>query len=145
MKKLIFLLTVIGMIVAMESCSSGKSALTAVSLNGEWNIVEAEGRTVLANAEKGLPFIGFDAHTNRVFGDAGCNRIMGTYAVDPLKPGVLKLGPLGATMMACPDLEQEGRVLKALNSAAFFNISKNGQEAELKNAAGKTVVILKKR
>lgn len=144
MRNLIFSVIFLFAGLLMFACHSGKSALTAASLNGEWNIVEVDGKSLSPNGEKGLPFIGFDAATHRVYGDAGCNRMMGSYAVDSVKNGELTLGPLGTTMMACPDMEQEKVVLDALNSVKSFNLLKDGKVV-LKNAAGKEVITLTKK
>lgn len=48
---------------------------------------------------------------NRVAGKALCNRFMGQADWTPER---LSFGPMGTTMMACPDLDQERLVLQAL-------------------------------
>ena len=60
----------------LGSCGSGKTALKPEALNGDWNITTVNGRP--ATAEK-QPFIGLDIQEKRLYGCAGCNRIMGSF------------------------------------------------------------------
>lgn len=64
----------------------------------------------------------FDKDSTLIFGTEGnvagkalCNRFMGRAEWTPES---LSIGPLGSTMMACPDLEQEQIVMQALSSVA---------------------------
>ena len=50
-----------------------------------------------------FPFIGFDTNTGKVFGNSGCNRMMGSFDVNA-KPGTIDLGAMASTRMACPDM-----------------------------------------
>jgi len=58
----------------------------------------------------------------RIAGSGGCNRYF-TVAAASEVPGNLTLGPVGSTMMACPEeiMALEGRYLKALESAVSFS------------------------
>jgi heat shock protein HslJ len=58
----------------------------------------------------------------RVAGSGGCNRYF-TAAVAGEMPGSLALGPVGSTMMACPEeiMALESRYLKALESVVNFS------------------------
>lgn len=78
----------------------------------DWHLVGMEGQEVPWEAS-----LRFDG--DKVSGKAPCNRYFGTNAV-PL-PG-LGLGMMGATKMACPDLEAE---------AAFFETLQVMQRVEL--------------
>ena len=53
-------------------------------------------------------------------GNAGCNIINGSFDVDDANPAAISFQRVISTMMACPDMEVEGRVLKALNSVQSF-------------------------
>lgn len=53
---------------------------------------------------------------------AECNRMMGTFMVDSLKPGVLHFGPIAGTRMACPDMTTEQSVLGALEKVNSFEV-----------------------
>ena len=52
-----------------------------------------------------MPFIGFDVAQKRIYGNSGCNRMMGSFEADSLKPGTLKFGQIGSTRMMCPDMK----------------------------------------
>ena len=76
-------------IVLASSCGSSKNALQTSALEGEWNIITVNGKE--ATADKDV-FIGLNLKENRVYGCAGCNRIMGAIQVDKDKAGHLSFG-----------------------------------------------------
>lgn len=102
MKKVIFKMTAVcASALILASCGGSKNMLTLSSLNGEWNITEVDGQKI---TDKKMPFIGFDVAQKRIYGNSGCNRMMGTFEADSLTPGALSFGPIGSTRMACPDM-----------------------------------------
>ena len=119
MKKVLVSLCMAGALVALSSCRSSKDAATLSSINGEWNIIEINGAAVVPAPNQEFPFIGFDTNTGKVFGNSGCNRMMGSFDVNA-KPGTIDLGAMASTRMDCPDMEVEGRVMKALNEVKSF-------------------------
>jgi len=58
-------------------------------------------------------------------GAAGCNRYFGSWAQ---KGDRLTLGKMGSTMMACAPalMEQEGKYLKALETASSYKLTSDG-------------------
>lgn len=145
MKKVIGKLAVVcaGALVA-TSCGSGKQALSLSSLNGEWNITEVDGRKLAAEEP---PFIGFDVDQKRIYGNSGCNRMMGTFEADSLKPGVLSFGQIGSTRMMCPDMETETAVLGALEKVKKYETLSAGQPEviALSTEDGQQLLKLEKR
>ena len=89
---------------------------------------ESSGKTTLAihaiaEAQKAggiAAFIEFNIAEKRLHGNAGCNLINGAFQVDDENPSAISFPQVISTMMACPDMEVEGRVLKALNSVQSF-------------------------
>ena len=122
MKKLIYSVGIMCLGVMIASCGSSKKTACPASLNGEWNIVEVEGKTISPENEQPVPVIGFDFEAKRIYGNSGCNRMMGTFTVDSLKPGVLHFGPIAGTRMACPDMTTEQSVLGALEKVNSFEV-----------------------
>ena len=61
---------------ALMSCGTGKNSVAVVDFTGEWNIVEVNGEKVSA---ENAPFLGFDKDGHRLYGNAGCNRLMGSF------------------------------------------------------------------
>ena len=133
------------------SCGSSKNVAGAVSLDGEWDIVQVRGEEVAPAQASPQPFIGFDMKAGRIYGNSGCNRMMGTFSVDSLKPGTLRFGPIAGTRMACPDMTLEGNVLAALQEVASFEPLAGEQPADsipriaLCDGKGETVVVIKKK
>jgi heat shock protein HslJ len=59
---------------------------------------------------------------NEVVGHSGCNRFFGEYII---RDGLLEIGPLGSTRMACPEPENSFEVsyLAALQAARSLSIA----------------------
>ena len=91
----------------------------------------------------GNPYIGFDMENGRLYGNAGCNRIMGGVEIDSVNLGHIGLTNIGATRMMCPDMETEQKVLEALNEVAGYKVSATGVERTDKD--GKVLMSLEKR
>ena len=72
--------------MGLSSCASTKNAATLSSLSGEWNIIEINGTAVVPAPGQEFPYIGFDTKTGQVYGNSGCNRLMGSFDVNA-KPG----------------------------------------------------------
>lgn len=121
--------------VVLSSCgTTGKS----VDIAGEWNVVSVEGQEV-----KGNPYIGFDMEEGRLYGNAGCNRIMGGVELDSINPGKIGFTGVASTRMMCPDMETEQKVLEALNEVTGYKASATG--VELTDKDGNVVMSLEKR
>ena len=67
----------------------------------------------------------------RIGGFSGCNRFMGNYELDG---EALRFGELGSTMMACPNLDDEQRFLRAMAEVAKYEIS--GESLEFSSDSG---------
>ena len=99
----------------MTSC---KSAKESVSLTGvKWVAESLNGKEIKFKEGGSEVFITLESSDKKVFGRAGCNRFFGVYEQNESQ---LTFSGMGATKMACPDMEVEGRVLKALNSVQSF-------------------------
>lgn len=121
--------------VVLSSCgTTGKS----VDISGDWNVVSVKGEQV-----EGNPYIGFDLAEGRIYGNAGCNRIMGGVEVDSVNPGKIGFTGVGATRMMCPDMETEQKVLEALNEVAGYQASSAG--VELTDKDGNVLMSLEKK
>ena len=81
----------------------------------QWFLTAVGGSTVSPMAEDRQPHILLDPAENQVRGFAGCNNFFGSYELDGSS---LTFGPIGATRMACPDLETglETSVFEALGN-----------------------------
>lgn len=111
-------------------------------LNGKWMITEVAGEAVREGMER-PPFLEFNIAEKRVHGNAGCNGINGGINTDVQKPNSLSFGQMISTMMACPEMELEGRILKAVNAVQTFEKQANGSVG-LYDANGTLVLTLKK-
>ena len=118
-----------GVIAAFSSCASTKYVTVPVeAIDGEWNIVEIEGTAVVPAPGQEFPYIAFDVESGKVSGNAGCNRIIGSFDVHA-KPGVIDLSALGTTRMMCPDMTVERNVLAALGKVKKYRKLEDGSIA----------------
>lgn len=134
MKNVVF--AVMAGAILMSSCKTVKTS----ALEGEWNVTAVNGKAVQAEQ---LPYVGFAAEDNRVYGNAGCNFISGTYSVKG-KTSKIQLGHMASTMMACPNMELEQSVLKALNGVERIDAT-DADHLLLQDGNKNTLLQLEKR
>lgn len=99
------------------------SAQTATHpLDGEWNII-----TVNQVAAQGdtPPYIGILTAQERLYGSAGCNRIIGTVSVDSSRPDAVCFPSVGSTRLLCPNRGTESDVLQALRNTRSYTLRNN--------------------
>lgn len=86
-------------------------------------------------------FIQFQSD-GRVVGHGGCNRFFGTYSQTNLD---LKIGPLGATKMLCPDnvMQQETAMFAILAQAVRFE--RKAHKLVLYDGAGQQIAQFRQR
>lgn len=143
MKKVFVSIYMASAMLALVSCRSTEKVLPVSSMNGEWNITEINGSAVVADEDRGLPFIAFDTETGRISGNSGCNRMMGSFDVNA-KPGSLDLKGIASTRMMCPDMTTEKNVLNALGQVKTYQkAGKN--KMYLCNESKRPVMMLEKK
>lgn len=94
-------------------------------LNGKWQIKEVNGEAVPSGMEK-QPFLEFNVKEKRIHGNAGCNLINGGFETSESNVKSISFPGLAATMMACPDMEIEGKILQAMNEVKSFDVLAGG-------------------
>ncbi len=89
-----------------------------------------------------LPFIQFGSD-GRVSGNSGCNRFTGSY--EAAEDGSIKIGPLAATRMACPEpaMSAEAKFLSALDAARRYE--RDGIRLSLRGEDGSVLMDLAQR
>lgn len=125
-------------VLFFASCGASKQSASSL-IAGRWNIAEINGEKVTSDK---APFIEFDTTAGRLHGNAGCNHFNATYQLDPKKPLSLQFKPAAATMMACPNMEWENKVLKALENVS--SVKKAGNALQLLDKNGAVVYLLEK-
>ena len=139
MKKSVFIVSAAALVAA--SCGSPKVATDVAALDGEWNIVEVEGKKISKGDCENVPFLGFETAKKNLYGNTGCNMLTGSLAGD-LKNGKIDFSQTGTTQMLCADMKVEGMVLEALKKSKKYTINNN--EMTLNDNGGNVVVVLKK-
>ncbi len=107
----------------------------------QWRIVRVRSEDAMVGtledaAGTEFTFLG----DGRFGGSTGCNRFFGQFTTQP--DGSLHAGPVGVTMMMCPDdrMTQERLVLAAVE--ATTEIVEHGDTLALRDAAGRMVMEL---
>jgi heat shock protein HslJ len=149
MKKL-NLLSVVGVLLLCSALFVGckttaKLNVTFADLNGEWNVVNING---IAPTGENKPYIGIDSSTERLFGNAGCNRIMGQVDYPNTKKNNIRFINVATTRMACPDMSGEQTLVKLLNEVSRFEVQGTTlpvQKVVLFGMNGKPVITLERK
>lgn len=122
--------------------------LAPAEMNGEWAIVNVNGKDVKVNGDN-HPNLSFVVDENMpgavsVIGFNGCNYINGTFYVEGTKltPG----GEFISTMKACHDAPYEYDINQALDHVVSYGInhSATGYTMALNNASGTPLIVLRK-
>lgn len=135
MKKSIFVLAIALLAFACSATESNSEfndeaeASHEVVLNltdNQWNLTELNGEAFeLSEDFNTTPYIAFvtEESENKIVGNAGCNRYFGGYELG--EESMISFSQMGATMMACPNLDLEESYLKAVGSTVSFMIDQN--------------------
>lgn len=148
---------IVGVVFAVVVCAtackttSGTSereankTVTIAVLDGRWEILKVNGEDVPVPTEiQKSPFIEFNLAEKRIHGNTGCNVMNGSYSQKEGQGNSMIPGQLMSTMMACPDMTTERKVLDALQQVVSFEkVSRN--EVALCNANGRQVILMKKK
>lgn len=112
-------------------------------LKGEWKITSVNGEDIPSGMEK-QPFLAFDLKEKRIHGNAGCNLMNGGFETNASNAKSISFPGVITTMMACPDMEVEGKILKAINEVKSFDVLSGGGIG-LYSADNTLVLVLEKK
>ena len=111
MKKYLFLCLAVVGIAVFASCKSQKAVVASFSdLDGEWSVVELNGKKLDPADSKQLIVI--DVARKHLSGNAGCNRMNGNIEYTDAQKNIIKFPQVATTRMACPDLEALNKVVR---------------------------------
>lgn len=124
MKKYLFLCLAVVGIAVFASCKSQKAVVASFSdLDGEWSVVELNGKKLDQADSKQLIVI--DVARKHLSGNAGCNRMNGNIEYTDAQKNIIKFPQVATTRMACPDMQAEQEFLEALNKVVRFQAEGN--------------------
>ena len=141
MKKVIYFVLVIPMLVGMMfSCSEVKT--DAKKLDGKWTIVEVDGEKIV---KEKMPYIEFKMAEKRLHGNGGCNMFNSSFTLDDKDASAISFAPAAATMMACLDMETEGKIFKEFENVNSVKAGKNDNEMLLVDKNNKLLFVLERQ
>lgn len=129
-------------LVALMVTACEKRRNNVNDLNGEWQVTEINGAPVQRGVK---PWLGFNVAEKRVYGNVGANSVTGVLTTGR-EAGSIDLTRLGGTKaMGTPEqMSVEDLLTRTLATVKTYELRRDGK-LELRNAAGKKVVILEKR
>ena len=122
---------------ALFACSGSQT--DAKQLEGKWNVVEVKGEKV--NCEN-TTFMEFDMKENKLHGNAGCNIFNTSVTLDAKDVSALKLEDGMTTMMSCPDMDMETKILQSMSDVRAVKAGSNPNEMLLVDAEGNVLMVL---
>lgn len=141
MKKFMtYALLIPAMAVSFWSCSNSKTNVQ--QLEGKWNITEVNGEAI--STQENTPFMEFNMAEKKIHGNAGCNIFNTSLETDANDISALKIAQGMSTMMACPDMETESKILQAMTTVRAVKAGTDANQMLLVDEAGKTVFVLSK-
>ena len=107
--------------IAIAGCATTGAIDKTALLGSEWRVTEVGSSAVIADSRASLGF----SEDGRLYGNASCNRLVGTYRVEGSQ---LTISNSGLTMMACPpaEMDQERRLVDVLNQVNSYEIDSTG-------------------
>ena len=135
MKNLVVILTMVVGILSFNACKSSKEVAKTNnnSVQNEkgitekhWKLIELNGNPVTLGIGQSEPYIILkDGEEHRFIGNGSCNNISGMYELG--EHNRIKFSRGISTLMACPNMEIESGLLKALESADNYTLSADGK------------------
>lgn len=104
----------------MGSCHSTKESVKLEDV--KWVLETLNGEAVKLSEEGSAMFVKFNAAEGRVNGCAVCNRFFGDFELDGAG---LKFSHMGATRMACRDMEKEDEFFRMMDKVDGYAIKDN--------------------
>jgi copper homeostasis protein (lipoprotein) len=86
-----------------------------------WRMIEAAGRPVLDDSINPPAWFRLDAVNKQISGNGGCNSIGGSYELKEMNRIAFK--DVISTMMACPEMQNESMLMRALQLADSYHLS----------------------
>lgn len=137
-----YVLALCALPMLLTSCAQTKE-FTESNINGEWNIVSADGFNAADEETMDAPFLGFNTAEKRLYGSTGCNNVMGSIKTDSLSQGRLSFSPVAMTRRYCPNDQLERHI-----SGMFDKVRKlrmKGSKLMLTDEDGKVLITLSRR
>ncbi|WP_299796130.1 META domain-containing protein [uncultured Shewanella sp.] len=129
---------IIAAMLGLTACQSTvETQQQDIDLQGSWHIEVINEKPVIDYSPAQLTF----EQDGKLTGNNSCNNFFGQYSVDGAQ---ITLNPAGSTMKACVDalMDQEQRVMMAMPEITSGELKKG--KLLLKDAEGKTQLVLTK-
>jgi heat shock protein HslJ len=111
----------LALLMLAGGCKAQQTAIPLSALQGEWNIIELNGRKLVPEETRQL--LKFDAEASRINGNAGCNIFAGNIEHNSNNPqNNISFTKVISTRKACFDgMQLENELLKTLDKVSRFD------------------------
>lgn len=116
--KIAFIAAAAALLSGCCACRSYQKRTRRPLAGTAWQLVQLDGRAVAAAEDRYT--VTLLASDKQLTGTGACNRLFGPYEEGEKR--ALKIGPLAATRMACPDLETERAFIAALEATTHYDM-----------------------
>ena len=140
MKKLLLSLATFCSLFLMVSCAN--ESVNVKDLEGKWLITNVQGKTI---KQAGTAQMTFDMKQNKLHGNGGCNIFNTKIELDDTDVSALRFSHPAATLMDCPDAEQERAILQSLDAVRSIKRGTAETEMILLDANKKSLLTLQKQ
>jgi len=115
-------------IFVLLSCKSvqipvSTSQATPEIIEKRWKLVELNGEEIKQEGQHKEVYFILHREDKRISGNGGCNSFSGAYTLS--EEGRISFSSIISTMMACPDMEIETRLLKVLEMTDNYTLKDN--------------------
>jgi heat shock protein HslJ len=123
MKKYIYIPIVSFILFSLliASCRNSRNNSATAITEYNWKLIELNGERISTTGAR-EPFIVFQPKDNKVNGNAGCNNFFGNYQINGEQ---ITISNVGATKMACQNMQLETSFFQLLQTPLTFSISEN--------------------
>ena len=124
----------------LAACQPKEQKITVADLDGSWQIVKVDDVAV-PDTLLGESHISFDLTLDNISGKSSCNLFNSGIEKDEKEADKFSFAPITTTMMACPHLDFEYRMLDALQ--ASVQVARDGEGLVLLDENGNKRIGLK--
>lgn len=128
------------LLILSSCCACRKGSPKVENLEQDsWKLIELTGKPVVASEGSNEVVLTFNGAEKMIYGKAPCNNFFASYSLFK-EANNIEIGPIGATRMACPDMELEMQFTTALSKVVRVKIE--GGKLLMLDAEGELMALL---
>lgn len=122
------------------ACQPKEQKVTVADLEGPWQIAKVDD-VAMPDTLLEASYVRFDLTLQTISGRSSCNHFNTSIEKDEKEADKFSLAPITTTMMSCPHLDLEQRILDAIQ--ASVQVARDGEDLVLLDENGNKRISLK--